>query len=285
MLYTPIKRISKLYNQAQDAIVANTRMFELLHTHPTVTSGKKLLTETIDEISLEHVCLSYDKQVALHDISLEVKRGESIALVGDSGAGKSSLVNLLVRFYDPTKGIIRINGEDSRSFSLRSLHRKIAYVTQRIYIFNDTIAANIAYGEEIENAKVIKALEQAHAMEFVSKLPQGIDTLLSESGENLSGGQRQRIALARALYKSPDILILDEATSALDNKSESLIQDALKELKSQMITFTVAHRLSTIEDADTILVFESGKIQCKGTHTSLLSLCPTYQKLSKTNLK
>ena len=281
MLYNPIKKISALYNQAQDAITANTRMYELLDTEPDITSGNKELTENIETISLENVSLTYNDTPALRNIRLEAKKGDSIALVGDSGAGKSSLVNLLVRFYDPSSGKILINNSDNKDFTLTSLHKKISYVTQRIYIFNDTIASNVAYGEEIDEERVVEALEKSYAMEFISKLDDGIHTLLSESGDNLSGGQRQRIALARALYKNPDILILDEATSALDNKSEALIQKALQELKSEMITFTVAHRLSTIEDADTILVFQDGEIICRGTHENLLQECPTYQKLSR----
>jgi len=280
MLYTPIKRLSNLYNQAQDAVIANERMFELLNMHPTIVSGSKILNESIETITLKEVSLNYHETPALKNISLEVNRGQSFALVGNSGAGKSSLVNLLVRFYDPTSGVIKINNTDTKLFTLSSLHQKIAYVTQRIYIFNDTIAANVAYGEEIDEQRVIEALKKAYAMEFIEKLEKGIYTLLSESGDNLSGGQRQRIALARALYKNPDILILDEATSALDNKSEALIQKALSALKSEMITFTVAHRLSTIEDADTILVFDEGEIICQGSHASLLKNCSSYQKLS-----
>ena len=280
MLYTPIKRLSKLYNNAQDAITANTRMHELLNTKPTITSGKKELAKTIDSIIFDDVSLSYEKTPALHNISFEVKKGESIALVGNSGAGKSSLVNLLVRFYDPSQGKILINNEDYTNFTLNSLHHNIAYVTQHIYIFNDSIIANVAYGEEVDEIRVTEALEKAYAMEFIKKLDKGIHTKLSESGNNLSGGQRQRIALARALYKKPDVLILDEATSALDNKSEALIQKALSALKKEMITFTVAHRLSTIEDADTILVFEEGKILCRGSHNTLLKNCSLYQHLS-----
>jgi len=281
MLYNPIKRISTLYNQAQDALTANRRMQELLDTKATITSGKSELVDNVQNISFDNVSLHYNDTPALKGITLEAKKGESIALVGDSGAGKSSLVNLLVRFYDPSAGSISFNNTDIKDFSLISLHKKIAYVTQRIYIFNDSIAANVAYGEEIDEKRVVEALEKAYAMEFISKLDDGIYTLLSESGDNLSGGQRQRIALARALYKNPDILILDEATSALDNKSEALIQKALQELKSEMITFTVAHRLSTIEDADTILVFQEGEIICRGSHQTLLQECPTYQKLSR----
>jgi subfamily B ATP-binding cassette protein MsbA len=281
MLYDPVKRLSSLYNKAQDAITANTRMHELLDTHPTILSGQQELTDTIKSITLENVSLDYGPIPALKSITLQAKKGDSIALVGDSGAGKSSLVNLLVRFYDPSSGEILINDTDYKAFSLTSLHKKISYVTQRIYIFNDTIAANVAYGEEIDENRVVEALKKAHAIEFINKLDDGIHTLLSESGDNLSGGQRQRIALARALYKNPDILILDEATSALDNKSEALIQKALHELKSEMITFTVAHRLSTIEEADTILVFQDGQIICRGSHEELLQECQVYQKLSR----
>jgi len=281
MLYTPIKRLSNLYNKAQDAITANTRMHELLHTQPCITSGKDLLVEDIESIHFNNISLSYHETSALKNISLKVKKGQSIALVGDSGAGKSSFVNLLVRFYDPTSGTILINGVNNKNFTLTSLHQKIAYVTQRIYIFNDSIAANVAYGEVINETRVKEALNKAYAMEFVDKLSDGIHTILSESGDNLSGGQRQRIALARALYKNPDVLILDEATSALDNKSEILIQNALEKLKNNMITFTVAHRLSTIEKADSILVFKDGSIVCQDTHNNLLINCKEYQKLSK----
>jgi len=281
MLYTPIKRLSSLYNKAQDAITANTRMHELLNTKAHIVSGEETLTQSIKHINLSNVSLNYGDTPALKNINIEAKKGDAIALVGDSGAGKSSLVNLLVRFYDPSTGNIHINGKDLTSFTLHSIHQKIAYVTQRIYIFNDSIAANVAYGEDIDETRVRQALKKAYAMEFIEKLEDDIHTKLTENGDNLSGGQRQRIALARALYKDPDILILDEATSALDNKSESLIQKALQSLKSEMITFTVAHRLSTIEKSDLILVFQNGEIICRGTHERLLKQCQTYQKLSK----
>jgi subfamily B ATP-binding cassette protein MsbA len=281
MLYTPIKRISKLYNQAQDAIVANKRMFELLDMQPTIISGKKELEGDINRVEFRDVSLSYGETSALKGISIAMKKGESIALVGDSGAGKSSFVNLLVRFYDPNSGQILINKQNSTELTFESLHKRVAYVTQRIYIFNDTIANNVAYGEEFNRARVIEALKKAYALEFVDKLDDGMDTMLSEYGNNLSGGQRQRIALARALYKEPSVLILDEATSALDNKSEVLIQKALEKLKDKMITITVAHRLSTIESADTILVFRDGRIVCQDRHSTLLENCKEYQKLAK----
>ena len=282
MLYTPIKRISNLYNQAQDAVVANERMFELLNTKPSIQSGKVELKEQIKHLSVMHTSLSYGDKQALKNVSVGVDRGESIALVGDSGAGKSSLVNLLVRFYDPSEGEIIINDKhDLKSLTLESLHSKIAYVTQRIYIFNDTIAQNVAYGQDFSEERVKEALEKAYALEFIEDLDDGIHTMLTENGNNLSGGQRQRIALARAIYKEPDILILDEATSALDNKSEALIQKALESLKHEMITITVAHRLSTIENSDAILVFKNGEIVCRGQHVDLINECEEYQKLAK----
>ncbi|MDY0195691.1 MAG: ABC transporter ATP-binding protein [Sulfurovaceae bacterium] len=279
MLYDPIRRLSGLYNRAQDAISANERMMELLNLKPDIKGGDVLLQENIDTIYINNVSLVYDDHQALKDISLKLQKGNFYALVGDSGAGKSSLVNLLVRFYDPSSGQILINSQNINNFTLESLHDKIAYVTQHIMIFNDTIAANIAYGKEIDKARVIEALKKAHAYDFVSKLPNGIDTILAQRGSNLSGGQKQRIALARALYKNPDVLIMDEATSALDNISEKKIKDAISKLKNEMITISVAHRLSSIQNADTIFYFQNGQILCQGTHEELSTSCIGYQKL------
>ena len=246
MLYTPIKKLSKLYNKAQDAIIANTRMHELLDSQPSIVAGTKELTETIETITLQNVSLNYGDTPALKNISLEAKKGEAIALVGDSGAGKSSLVNLLVRFYDPSSGKIFINGKENRDFTLTSLHQKIAYVTQRIYIFNDTIAANVAYGEEIDEQRVLKALDKAYAMEFISKLDDGIHTLLSESGDNLSGGQRQRVMIARALCAHPQILILDEPTSSIDITGQREIYELLRQLNEYITVIVVSHDISVI---------------------------------------
>ena len=279
MLYDPIRRLSGLYNKAQDAIAANTRMLELLETKPTIIDGKKNLDMPIKSLVFEDVSLNYDTYQALQNLTFGFEKGKLYALIGESGAGKSSLVNLIVRFYDPTEGKIKINNQDLCHYTLSSLHEKIAYVTQHILIFNDTIAANIAYGKPIDEVKIKEALTKSHAMEFVSKLPDGINTLLAQGCTNLSGGQKQRIALARALYKEPDILILDEATSALDNTSQKLIQDALEELKSEMITIAVAHRLSSVLHADTLLLFAAGKLVCHGSHEMLKQQCPQYQRL------
>lgn len=200
-------------------------------------------------------------------------------MVGDSGGGKSSLINLIVRFYDTTKGDILLNDKSIRNIDIKSLRENISIVTQRVYIFNDTIAANIAYGYEIDEIRVIEVLKQAHAYDFVMAMKKGIHTVLDEFGTNLSGGQRQRIAIARALYKNPKILILDEATSALDNKSESIISEVIQEVSQDKITFIIAHRLSTIKNASKIAVFKSGKILSIGTEQELLNSCSEYQRL------
>jgi len=278
MLYDPIRILSNIHNQLQDAVAATERMSELFDSHPTITSGSKTL-QSVDEVKFYDISLRYDEKIALQGINLTAKRGKVYALVGDSGAGKSSFVNLLVRFYDTSSGQLDINGKDIKNYSLESLHQKIAYVTQRVYIFQDTILANVSYGSKQDRNRAIEALKKAHAWEFVERLDDGIDTILDEFGVNLSGGQRQRIALARALYKSPDILILDEATSALDNKSEKAIEKALEEIKDSTISFIVAHRLSTIERADTILLFKSGEIIDRGSYSELLESSDEFRRL------
>jgi len=280
MLYDPIKKLSNIHNQMQDAIAATERIDELFSIKPTIVSGDIDLKQ-IDCIEFDCVSLSYQDKLALDCVNLEAHKGKVYALVGDSGAGKSSFINLLVRFYDVSSGVLKINDKDIKDYTLTSLHDKIAYVTQRIYIFQDSIASNVAYGKEIDEDRVVEALKLAHAWEFVSSLEDGIYTVLDEFGHNLSGGQRQRIALARALYKKPDVLILDEATSALDNKSEQAIQKALDDIKSELITFVVAHRLTTIENADEILVFKSGKIVDRGRYKELITNSKEFRKLAK----
>ncbi|KYJ86317.1 ABC transporter ATP-binding protein [Sulfurovum riftiae] len=279
MLYDPIKVLSNIHNLIQDAVAATERMSELFESMPTIISGDKKL-EHIDNVVFHKVSLDYGEKKALENVDLEAEKGKVYALVGDSGAGKSSFVNLLVRFYEPTSGELLINGVNISEYTLDSLHQKIAYVTQRIYIFQDTILANVAYGSQPDEEEVINALKKAQAWEFVKEMEEGIHTVLDEFGVNLSGGQRQRIALARALYKSPEILILDEATSALDNKSEKAIQKALETIKNEMITFIVAHRLSTVEKADTIFLFEAGQIIDRGSYNELLERSSAFRRLA-----
>lgn len=280
MLYTPIKKISNLYNGMQDAIAANERINDMFSKRPSIISGDIKEIEDIKEIHFKNVELKYDDFVALKNITLDAKKGETIALVGDSGGGKSSLINLIVRFYDTTNGEILINNNPIKDLDLKSLRENISIVTQRVYIFNDTVAANIAYGYEIDEIKVLEVLKQAHAYDFVMQMKKGIHTILDEFGTNLSGGQRQRIAIARALYKNPKILILDEATSALDNKSESIISEVINEVSRDKITFIIAHRLSTIKNASKIAVFKSGEIVSIGTEQELKNSCTEYQRLS-----
>ncbi|MDD2384678.1 MAG: ABC transporter ATP-binding protein [Sulfurospirillaceae bacterium] len=279
MLYTPIKRISGLYNRMQDAIVASERIFFLLDKQSSIIDGTRTIADKIEHVSFNNVSLHYDEKQALHNISVEAHYGEHIALIGDSGGGKSSLMNMLMRFYDPSSGAIFINGIDLREYSLQSLRESIAMVTQRVYIFHDSVAANVAYGKKIDENRVIEALIKANAYDFISLLPEGIYTHLDEFGDNLSGGQRQRIAIARAIYSDPKILILDEATSALDSQSEQKITDALENLIKDKITFVIAHRLSTIKKADKIILLKHGKIQAVGSDAELKLSSTEYLKL------
>ncbi|MBP6162880.1 MAG: ABC transporter ATP-binding protein [Aliarcobacter sp.] len=279
MLYTPIKRLSSLYNKMQDALAANERINDIFAQSPTIKSGEIICSKDIEIINFENVELKYEDFVALKNINLEARKGETVALVGDSGGGKSSFINLIVRFYDTSKGIISINNTSIKELDIKSLRENISIVTQRVYIFNDTIAANVAYGYEMDEIRVIEVLRQAHAYDFVMSMKKGINTVLDEFGTNLSGGQRQRIAIARALYKNPKILILDEATSALDNKSESIISELIHEVSKDRITFIIAHRLSTIKNANKIAVFKDGQIVAMGSEKELLSSSLEYQRL------
>jgi ATP-binding cassette, subfamily B, bacterial MsbA len=279
MLYTPIKKLSSLYNKMQDALAANERINDMFAQKATITSGELIFPKNIENINFKDIFLKYDNFTALKNINLSAKKGETIALVGDSGGGKSSLINLIIRFYDTTSGNILLNESSIKDFDIKSLRENISIVTQRVYIFNDTIAANVAYGYEIDEIRVIEVLKQAHAYDFVMKMKKGVNTILDEFGTNLSGGQRQRIAIARALYKNPQILILDEATSALDNESESIISEVIQEVSQDKITFIIAHRLSTIKKANKIAVFKAGEIVCMGTEAELLNSCSEYQRL------
>ncbi|KIM10780.1 MAG: ABC transporter permease [Sulfuricurvum sp. PC08-66] len=280
MLYDPIRKSAELLNQMQDGVAATQRVSKVFDEQSTMHDGSHTLDAPIQTITFEGVGLSYGDKVALHDINLTMQKGQIIALVGDSGGGKSSLVNLILRFYDPTQGTITFNGIDIKTLDIKSLRQHTAIVSQRVYIFQDSLGANVAYGNSYDEAQIYSALAAADATKFVEALPQGIDTTLDEFGANLSGGQRQRIAIARALYKNADILILDEATSALDNQSEKRIQEALESLTRDKFTFIIAHRLSTIEHAHTILLFKEGRIIDRGTHQELLSKSDEYRRLA-----
>ena len=279
MLYTPLKRIVNIYNKMQDAIAASERTFFLMDKVSQIKDGQNELNEEIKLIKFNNVCLNYGDKEVLKGINLEANKSEFIALVGSSGGGKSSLMNLLMRFYDVNGGEILINGINLKDIKIHSLRQNIGLVTQRVYIFNDTVAKNVAYGREFNEDAVINALKLANAYEFVSKLDNGINTILNEFGTNLSGGQRQRIAIARALYQNPQILIFDEATSALDNESEKEITKAINNLRSKKIIFVIAHRLSTVENADKIAVLSDGKIIDSGSDEELSKRNEIYARL------
>lgn len=279
MLYTPIKRVSAIYNQIQDALAASERILFIFDQQPSITSSENLPLISTQKLVFKDVTLKYAEKIALGGVSFEVKNGEKLALVGDSGGGKSSIVNLIPRFFDATSGSILLDGIDIKKFDLKSLRESISIVTQRVYIFNDTIAANVAYGKEIDEQKVFEALQQANALDFVEQMG-GVEAILDEHGTNLSGGQRQRIAIARALYVDPKILIFDEATSALDSKSEQKITDAIEHITKNRITIIIAHRLSTIKNADKIAVLRHGKIICIDNDDNLMKECEEYQRLA-----
>jgi len=279
MTFDPIKRLSSLYNKMQDAIAASERIFSLMDQKPLILSGNIILNKQIEYIKFNNVELFYDKKQALFNINLKIKKGQTYALVGQSGGGKSSFINLLTRFYDTHKGLIEFNNENIKNYTLKSLRSQIAIVSQRIYIFEDTLCANVAYGQIIDKKRVLQVLKDADLEELVLALKNGIDTKLQENGTNLSGGQKQRLAIARAMYKNTSVLILDEATSALDNATEKRIKNILKQYTKDKITFIIAHRLSTIELADTILVFDKGHIVDRGNHIDLLKYSKIYKNL------
>jgi len=279
MLYTPLKRIVNIYNKMQDAIAASERTFFLMDKVSQIKDGEKELDEEIKLIKFNNVRLSYGDKEVLKGINLEANKSEFIALVGSSGGGKSSLMNLLMRFYDVNGGEILINGINLKDIKIHSLRQNIGLVTQRVYIFNDTVAKNVAYGREFNEEAVVNALKMANAYDFVSKLDDGIHSILNEFGTNLSGGQRQRIAIARALYQNPQILIFDEATSALDNESEKEITKAINNLRNKKIIFVIAHRLSTVENADKIAVLSDGKIIDSGSDEELSKRNEIYARL------
>ncbi len=280
LLYTPIKRISVTYSGLYEAVAASDRIFNMLELEPDIVSGTRTLDGPVVRLEFDRVGLDYDQTEALRDVALVVERGDTVALVGDSGGGKTSLVNLVLRLYDASIGRVLVNDVDVRELDLKALRDRIGIVTQRVYIFNDTVAANVAYGSGLDLDRVRSALEQAGAWDFVSSLSGGVEAVLDEFGTNLSGGQRQRLAIARALYKDPDILILDEATSALDNRTEAAIQDSLRDIARDKITLIIAHRLTTVDLADRIFVLAGGRIVGEGTKNELMRDNAEYRRLA-----
>ncbi len=285
LLYDPIKKTGRLNAVFQTGISAAERIFEVIDLRPNIADVANAvdLALPISSVEFNEVNFSYEKKKdILNQVSFNVKAGQTVALVGGSGGGKSTMVNLLLRFFDPVSGEVRINNEDIRNYKLDSLRAVVSMVGQNTFLFNDTVYNNIAYGmPNASKEDVYQAAKAANADTFIRQLPNSYDTQLDEQGMNLSGGQRARLAIARAILKSAPILILDEATASLDSESEGLVQEAISRLMKDKTVFVIAHRLSTIVSADQILVVSKGSIVERGTHLELLELNAEYSKLYK----
>ena len=283
MLLRPLKQLTNINSDFQRGIAAAASVFDVLDTAVEVDNGTRQLNRAHGNIEFKNVTFSYKEgdEPALQDINFNLNEGKTIALVGRSGSGKSTISSLLTRFYDVNEGEILLDGHNVQDYKLKSLRRQYALVSQHVTLFNDTIANNIAYGaaKTVSREDIINAAEQAYVTEFTDNMPQGLDTIVGENGVMLSGGQRQRIAIARALLQDAPILILDEATSALDTESERHIQQALGALRKDRTSLVIAHRLSTIENADEILVMDSGRIIERGNHQQLLQQEGAYYQL------
>lgn len=279
----PAKAFSTGITSLQKGIASARRIFQIIDTEPVIENKPNaiVLKEFKESIEFRHVSFAYDKEFVLSNINLEVKKGKTIALVGASGGGKSTLADLVPRFYDPTEGEVCIDGISLRDYEIESLRKQMGVVTQESILFNDTIFNNIAFGmPHVSEEAVIQAARIANAHDFITQTEKGYQTLIGERGSKLSGGQRQRLSIARAVLKNPPILILDEATSALDSESEKLVQEALFNLMKNRTSLVIAHRLSTIQHADEIVVIQNGKIAERGTHAELSRLNGVYKKLS-----
>ncbi len=281
-ILTPAKNISKASYAVKNGLAAAERVFEVLEIDNAITNhNEAVVKETFDsKIEIANINFKYEDENVLKDFSLEVVKGQTVALVGQSGSGKSTIANLLTRFYDVNEGTIQIDGTDIKQLNLQSLRGLIGLVTQDSILFNDSIRANIALGkEDATDEEIVEALKIANAYEFVKELPNGIHTNIGDSGNKLSGGQKQRLSIARAVLKNPPIMILDEATSALDTESEKLVQVALENMMQNRTSIVIAHRLSTIQKANKIVVMQKGRIVEQGTHEELIALNGTYNKL------
>jgi ATP-binding cassette, subfamily B, bacterial MsbA len=281
LLVTPIKHLSDVMAPITRGLAAVERSVDLIEQSPFEQGGTHAPDRAEGDIELRGVSLRYrdDAEPALSGLTLQVRRGETVALVGPSGAGKSTLVNLLPRFIEPTAGSLLLDGRPLPEWDTQALRRQFALVSQDVVLFNDTVAANVALGDQVDEARVRDALRAANLLDFVTAMPQGLDTLVGHNGSQLSGGQRQRVAIARAVYKDAPILILDEATSALDAESERAVQDALERLMQGRTTLVIAHRLATIEHADRVLVLEAGRLVEQGSHQALLDRNGLYARL------
>lgn len=282
----PIKQLGEANASLQVGLISVDRLFEVLDTKPTIVNGTRSIKMFTDSIRFENVCFRYNKEQpdapsVLEDVSFEIRKGEMVALIGQSGSGKSTAVDLLMRFYDVDSGRITIDGIDIREFDYKQLRKMIGVVSQEVILFNDTIEQNIAYGvhEEIDRAHIEQAAKLANAHKFIMEKPEQYDTMIGDRGIQLSGGQRQRIAIARAMVKNPGLLIFDEATSALDNESEKVVQQAIDHAMEDRTALVVAHRLSTVKNADKIIVMERGKVVESGNHEQLLEQKGVYKML------
>lgn len=289
LLMQPIKRLTNINASVQRGVAAAHSLFGVLDEAVEQDKGKLPLSQARGAIEFRKLSFAYDKAKGdvLRDVSFSVLPGQTIALVGRSGSGKTTLANLLVRFYEPRQGAIYLDGEDIRDYRLADLRRQIAWVGQDVTLFNDSIAHNIAYGRlgEVSDQAVIACAEAAQAMQFIADLPEGINSRIGDRGVLLSGGQRQRVAIARAMLKNAPILVLDEATSALDSESERTVKDALEQLTQNRTSLIIAHRLSTVERADRILVLEQGRIVETGSHAELLATGGVYADLYRLQFK
>jgi subfamily B ATP-binding cassette protein MsbA len=262
LLFDPIKKISTIFNKMQDGISATERIIKFLDINSKIIDGDEVLKQ-IKIIEFKNVSFEFQDKLILQNINFKIQSGDKIAFVGESGGGKSTILNLILRFYDVKSGEILINGINIKKYKIASLRNQISFLSQRVYIFNDTVLKNVAYGsneKDINKEKVILALKTAEAWDFVEKMEFGLNTVLNEFGTNLSGGQRQRIALARAFYKNSSLIILDEATSSLDNKIEKMVLNNIDKVLKNKILITVAHRQSAIQHSDKLIKFNNGQI-------------------------